>query len=84
MKFLKEWPFLGRIRVCFVEPPYFQMTVKPIFTHGLDVTELPGIAGWLVSVHGFYLIYIMHFKKKIILCSMRMIVFVLFSFSRIK
>jgi Ca2+-dependent lipid-binding protein len=23
------------------------MTVKPIFTHGLDVTELPGIAGWL-------------------------------------
>lgn len=47
VKFLKEWPFLGRIRVCFVEPPYFQMTVKPIFTHGLDVTELPGIAGWL-------------------------------------
>ncbi|CAI9088920.1 OLC1v1023380C2 [Oldenlandia corymbosa var. corymbosa] len=23
------------------------MTVKPIFTHGLDVTELPGIAGWI-------------------------------------
>lgn len=23
------------------------MTVKPIFTHGLDVTVLPGIAGWL-------------------------------------
>jgi hypothetical protein len=32
------------------------MTVKPIFTHGLDVTELPGIAGWLVSVH-LYLYY---------------------------
>ncbi|CAL5187240.1 unnamed protein product [Lathyrus oleraceus] len=47
VKFLKTWPFLGRLRVCFVEPPYFQMTVKPIFTHGLDVTELPGIAGWL-------------------------------------
>nr|XP_027190500.1 C2 domain-containing protein At1g53590 isoform X3 [Cicer arietinum] len=47
VKFLKSWPFLGRLRVCFVEPPYFQMTVKPIFTHGLDVTELPGIAGWL-------------------------------------
>ncbi|KAL7218521.1 hypothetical protein ACSBR2_011728 [Camellia fascicularis] len=47
VKFLRHWPFLGRLRVCFVEPPYFQMTVKPIFTHGLDVTELPGIAGWL-------------------------------------
>ncbi|CAI9286553.1 unnamed protein product [Lactuca saligna] len=47
VKFLPKWPFLGRLRVCFVEPPYFQMTVKPIFSHGLDVTELPGIAGWL-------------------------------------
>uniref|UniRef100_A0A5B6ZFD4 C2 domain-containing protein n=2 Tax=Davidia involucrata TaxID=16924 RepID=A0A5B6ZFD4_DAVIN len=47
VKFLRQWPFLGRLRVCFIEPPYFQMTVKPIFTHGLDVTELPGIAGWL-------------------------------------
>ncbi|XP_043699229.1 C2 domain-containing protein At1g53590-like isoform X2 [Telopea speciosissima] len=47
VRFLREWPFLGRLRVCFVEPPYFQMTVKPIFNHGLDVTELPGIAGWL-------------------------------------
>ncbi|GLT25047.1 hypothetical protein SLA2020_002010 [Shorea laevis] len=47
VKFLRQWPFLGRLRVCFAEPPYFRMTVKPIFTHGLDVTELPGIAGWL-------------------------------------
>ncbi|XP_075092166.1 C2 domain-containing protein At1g53590 isoform X2 [Nicotiana tabacum] len=47
VKFLRKWPFIGRLRVCFVEPPYFQMTVKPIFTHGLDVTELPGIAGWM-------------------------------------
>ncbi|KAK1414360.1 hypothetical protein QVD17_30104 [Tagetes erecta] len=47
IKFLPKWPFLGRLRVCFVEPPYFQMTVKPIFSRGLDVTEIPGIAGWL-------------------------------------
>ncbi|KAJ9551524.1 hypothetical protein OSB04_015569 [Centaurea solstitialis] len=47
VKFLPKWPFLGRLRVCFVEPPYFQMTVKPIFANGFDVTELPGIAGWL-------------------------------------
>lgn len=55
VKFLRRWPFLGRLRVCFAEPPYFQMTVKPIFTHGLDVAVLPGIAGWLVSNHiAFY------------------------------
>ncbi|XP_058101109.1 C2 domain-containing protein At1g53590-like isoform X2 [Magnolia sinica] len=50
VKFLRQWPFLGRLRVCFVEPPYFQMTVKPIFNHGVDVTELPGIAGWLDKI----------------------------------
>ncbi|XWS27431.1 hypothetical protein CRYUN_Cryun26dG0114600 [Craigia yunnanensis] len=47
VKFIRQWPFLGRLRVCFAEPPYFQITVKPIFTHGLDVTEVPGIDGWL-------------------------------------
>ncbi|KAI3457531.1 hypothetical protein Pfo_014194 [Paulownia fortunei] len=47
VKFLPGWPFIGRLRVCFAGPPYFQMTVKPIFSHGLDVTELPGIAGWI-------------------------------------
>lgn len=47
VKFLRSWPFIGRLRVCFAEPPYFQMTVKPLFNHGFDVTELPGIAGWL-------------------------------------
>lgn len=49
VKFRRGWPFISRLRVCFSAPPYFQMTVKPIFTHGLDVTELPGIAGWIVS-----------------------------------
>ncbi|KAH9608568.1 hypothetical protein KSS87_017241 [Heliosperma pusillum] len=47
VKFLRSWPFISRLRICFAEPPYFQMTVKPLFNHGLDVTELPGIAGWL-------------------------------------
>ncbi|KAL5204367.1 hypothetical protein ABZP36_009238, partial [Zizania latifolia] len=47
VRFLRQWPYIGCVRVCFVEPPYFQMTVKPLFGHGLDVTELPGISGWL-------------------------------------
>ncbi|KAF6165086.1 hypothetical protein GIB67_000670 [Kingdonia uniflora] len=47
VKFLREWPFLGRLRVCFVESPYFAMNLKPIFNYGLDVTVVPGIAGWM-------------------------------------
>uniref|UniRef100_A0A0C9RQ31 TSA: Wollemia nobilis Ref_Wollemi_Transcript_3961_2500 transcribed RNA sequence n=1 Tax=Wollemia nobilis TaxID=56998 RepID=A0A0C9RQ31_9CONI len=50
VKFLKEWPFVKRVRVSFQGVPYFQMIVKPIFSHGLDVTELPGIAGWLDKI----------------------------------
>lgn len=55
VKFVRSWPFLGRVRLCFVEPPYFQMTVKPLIGHGLDVTEFPGISGWLVILlyHNF-------------------------------
>ncbi|KAH7845868.1 hypothetical protein Vadar_006863 [Vaccinium darrowii] len=48
VKFLWHWPFLGCLRGCFVGPPYFQMTVKLILTYGIDATELPGIAGWLI------------------------------------
>ncbi|XP_073526381.1 uncharacterized protein [Phyllobates terribilis] len=47
VKFIRDWPFLSRLRICFAEPPYFQMTIKPIFNHGFDVTEVPGVAGWL-------------------------------------
>ncbi|KAI0492175.1 hypothetical protein KFK09_026441 [Dendrobium nobile] len=47
VKFLRQWPFIGRVRMCFAGAPYFQLTVKPIFNHGIDVTEIPGIAGWL-------------------------------------
>ncbi|MCL7047281.1 hypothetical protein MKW94_020868 [Papaver nudicaule] len=52
VKFLREWPYLGRMRICFTEPPYFQMTVKPIFSRGVDVTEIPGIAGWVDELLG--------------------------------
>ncbi|PKI49107.1 hypothetical protein CRG98_030453 [Punica granatum] len=47
VKFTGKWPFLERIRVCFAEPPHFQMVVRSVSAHGLDVSELPGIAGWL-------------------------------------
>ena len=48
VKFLLTWSFIGYLGVCFVEPLYFQMTINPMFTHGLDVIEILGIVGWLV------------------------------------
>ncbi|KAJ4765529.1 Calcium-dependent lipid-binding (CaLB domain) family protein [Rhynchospora pubera] len=50
VRFIRRWPFLGRVRICFAEPPYFQMSVKPLIKHGMDVTELPGISQWLDSL----------------------------------
>ncbi|KAK8950203.1 C2 domain-containing protein [Platanthera guangdongensis] len=50
LKFIQHWPFIGRLRVCFIEPPYVQVTVKPIFHHGLDVADLPGIASWMDKI----------------------------------
>ncbi|KAH9311905.1 hypothetical protein KI387_026940, partial [Taxus chinensis] len=50
VKFIRDWPFMKRLRISFEDVPYFQMTVKPIFNHGLNVTELPGIAGWLDKI----------------------------------
>ncbi|GAA0149233.1 hypothetical protein LIER_36891 [Lithospermum erythrorhizon] len=52
VKFIRKWPYISRLRICFAEPPYFQMTVKPLIAHGVDVTELPGIAGWLDKLLG--------------------------------
>ncbi|KAK8925785.1 C2 domain-containing protein [Platanthera zijinensis] len=47
LRFIQHWPFIGRLRVCFIKPPYVQVTVKPIFHHGLDVADLPELlAGW--------------------------------------
>ena len=63
VRFLRYWPYIGRLRVCFAEPPYFQMNVKAIFSHGLDVTELPGIAGWLVIIfHIFFIRGLLEFS----------------------
>ncbi|KAI3982442.1 hypothetical protein MKX01_041280 [Papaver californicum] len=52
LKFIPQYPYLGCLRLCFAEPPYFQITVKPIFNHGIDVTEFPEIAGWMDKLLG--------------------------------
>ncbi|KAF7836583.1 C2 domain-containing protein [Senna tora] len=47
VKLLQKWPFLSRLRICFVEPPYVQINIKPMSNHGPDVTDIPGISGWM-------------------------------------
>lgn len=48
MKFVPGWPYISRMRICFAGAPYVSLAVKPIINFGVDVAELPGIAGWLV------------------------------------
>ncbi|KAL2650490.1 hypothetical protein R1flu_018618 [Riccia fluitans] len=47
VRFTRGWPVVERLRVCFSEAPILRMTAKPIINYGLDVTDLPGIAGWI-------------------------------------
>ncbi|KAH8935387.1 hypothetical protein BDL97_17G024500 [Sphagnum fallax] len=55
LKFVDGWPVIGRIRVCFTTPPVLQMTARPLFNAGVDVTEIPGIAQWLDRIIAFAL-----------------------------
>jgi Ca2+-dependent lipid-binding protein len=50
VKFVDGWPVIGRIRLCFTTAPFLQMTARPLFNAGVDVTEIPGIAQWLVHL----------------------------------
>jgi Ca2+-dependent lipid-binding protein len=47
VKFVNGWPVLGRIRFCFAQLPYVQMTARPLSKGGIDVTYIPGAASWL-------------------------------------
>ncbi|MCO5571478.1 hypothetical protein L7F22_025218 [Adiantum nelumboides] len=50
IKFSRSWPFISRIRLCFENAPYIQMNARPLSAHGLDVSELPLIAGWMEAM----------------------------------
>lgn len=49
MKFKPDgWPMIERIRFCFARAPYIDLEAHPIYNSGVDVSDLPGIASYLV------------------------------------
>lgn len=48
LKFKDGWPVIERVRISFGTAPYLEMAAYPIYNSGVDVTELPGLASWMV------------------------------------
>eukprot|EP00850_Spirogloea_muscicola_P014305 SM000101S09303 [mRNA] locus=s101:493723:497900:- [translate_table: standard] len=47
LKFVSGWPYISRARLSFAGAPYVSLMVRPLASHGIDVSDLPGVAGWL-------------------------------------
>eukprot|EP00271_Cylindrocystis_brebissonii_P010265 TRINITY_DN26404_c0_g1_i1.p1 TRINITY_DN26404_c0_g1~~TRINITY_DN26404_c0_g1_i1.p1 ORF type:complete len:1346 (+),score=216.29 TRINITY_DN26404_c0_g1_i1:465-4040(+) len=47
LKFIPEFPYVSRVRLCFSGPPYISVRARPLFKTAIDVAELPGVAGWI-------------------------------------
>lgn len=39
---------IQRVRISFATAPYLEMAAYPIYNSGVNVTELPGLASWMV------------------------------------
>ena len=57
IKLSNELPYLSRVRLNFDTLPEVQMTVRPLFTHGVNVSDIPLVAGWMVGE--YILIFLM-------------------------
>lgn len=49
VKFLKGWPVVGRVRLCFTSKPQVTMSYRPIDRNGIDVSLIPFVANIVVS-----------------------------------
>lgn len=47
-KFVPYYPYLGQLTVAFVTVPILGLSVRPLSSSSVDVTDLPGIASWVV------------------------------------
>ncbi len=48
-KFVPYYPYLGQLTVAFVTVPILGLSVRPLSSSSVDVTDLPGIASWVVG-----------------------------------
>lgn len=48
LKLKDSLPVIQRVRISFATAPYLEMAAYPIYNSGVDVTELPGLASWMV------------------------------------
>jgi Ca2+-dependent lipid-binding protein len=49
VKFLKGWPVVGRVRLCFASKPKVTMSYRPMDRNGIDVSLIPVLANMVVS-----------------------------------
>lgn len=52
VKFLKGWPVVGRVRLCFASTPQVTMSYKPYNKNFPDVSLIPVVANLVVSFQG--------------------------------
>ncbi|KAG6554633.1 hypothetical protein Mapa_003651 [Marchantia paleacea] len=48
LKFVPFYPYLGQLTVAFASVPVLGLSVRPLSSSSVDVTDLPGIASWVV------------------------------------
>ncbi|CAK9232577.1 unnamed protein product [Sphagnum jensenii] len=48
-KFVPYYPYLGQLTVAFVTVPILGLSVRPLSSSSVDVTDLPGIASWVTK-----------------------------------
>jgi hypothetical protein len=47
-EWIEPYPYIGRVRFCFVTPPRTQVSLEPLGT--IDVTQLPAVGPWVNSM----------------------------------
>ncbi|KAL3678011.1 hypothetical protein R1sor_020967 [Riccia sorocarpa] len=47
LKFVPFYPYLGQLTVAFASVPVLGLSVRPLSSSSVDVTDLPGIASWV-------------------------------------
>ena len=50
LKFVAYSPYVSALSVCFLSMPNLNLSIRPMSSSGLALTDLPIIANWVVSI----------------------------------